>query len=173
MDNRSRSGQNVRFVAAEIYLFRHGIESEAPEPPGLSEQGVARVRRQARGLAWMGVRFDIMIAGNDRPSLETAAALAEALVPRPALIESTAFGLQGNADEAYREVWNTAADIRVAAVGREPVVGIVAARLIGAHHPLFFKKAAACRIDIEQGNPCGRLRWFLPPKILREMGRWA
>ena len=160
-------------MAVEIYLFRHGIEAELPDPPGLSEQGVARLRRQAKGLAWMGVRFDIIVVGNDPVSRQTAALLADGLVPRPPFVESAAFGPQGNVDEALREVWDTAADIRVAAVGWEPVVGILAARLIGAHLPLSFKKAAACRIDVEPGNPCGRLRWFLPPKILREMGRWA
>lgn len=168
-----RLSHNDRFVASEIYIFRHGIESEAPSPPGLTEQGIARVRRQARGLTWMGVSFDIIITGNDPASIETAATLVEGFVPRPRLVESTAFGPHGNTDEALREVWDTAADLRVAAVGCEPVVGIVAARLIGAHRPLSFKKAAACRIDVEPGNPCGRLRWFLPPKILREIGRWA
>jgi phosphohistidine phosphatase SixA len=163
----------VAFVPAEIYIFRHGIESRLPGFPGLSEQGVARVRRQARGLARMGVTLDVILAGNDQPSRDTAAALADGLLPRPRVIETAAFGPEGNAEDAHRELWDTASDIRIAAVGREPMIGILAARLIGAQQPLIFKKAAGCRIDIDQEHRTGHLRWFLPPRILRAIGRWA
>jgi phosphohistidine phosphatase SixA len=159
-------------VPAEIYIFRHGIEAEQPEPPGLSGEGVARVRRQARGLSWLGVHLDLILAGTDIASRETAAALAGELLPSPRVIETSALGPEGSADAALQEVWDTS-DIRVAVVGCEPIVGLLAARLIGALHPLIFKKAGGCRIDVDAGNRCGRLRWFLPPKILREMGRWA
>jgi hypothetical protein len=70
----------MAFVPAEIYIFRHGIESRVPGFPGLSEQGVARVRRQARGLARIGVTLDVILAGNDQPSRDTAAALAVGLL---------------------------------------------------------------------------------------------
>lgn len=121
----------------------------------------------------MGVRFDLVLAGNDPVSRDTATALADGLLPRPPVVDSPAFGPEGNAEDALKELWDAKSDIRIAAVGCEPIVGIVASRLIGARHPFSFKKAAACCIDIEPGDPCGRLRWFLPPKILREMGRLA
>jgi phosphohistidine phosphatase SixA len=164
---------NEQFVPAEIYIFRHGIESRLPGAEGLSEQGIARVRRQARGLARMGVMLDVILAGNDQVSRDTAAALADGLVPRPRVIETPAFGPDGNVEDAHRELWDAASDIRIAAVGHEPVVGILAARLIGAQQPLIFKKAAGCRIDVDQGSQSGELRWFLPPRILRAIGRWA
>jgi phosphohistidine phosphatase len=164
---------NEQFVPAEIYIFRHGIESRLPGSPGLSEQGIARVRRQARGLARMGVMLDVILAGNDHASRETAAALADGLSPQPRVIETAAFGPDGNVEDAQRELWDTAPDVRIAAVGHEPMVGMLAARLIGAQQPLIFKKAAGCRIDVREGHQTGELRWFLPPRIRRAIGRWA
>jgi phosphohistidine phosphatase SixA len=157
-------------VPAEIYIFRHGIESKAPEPPGLSAQGVARLRRQACGLSWLDVRFDLILVGTDVVSRETAAALAAEFAPLPRVIERASLGPTGSADAVLQELWDMS-DNRVAVVGCEPMVGQLAARLIGAHHPLVFKKAAACRIDVDPGTRCGHLRWLLPPKILREIGR--
>jgi len=119
----------------------------------------------------MGVTLDVILTGNDQTSRDTAAALADGLHPRPRVIETAAFGPEGNVEDAQRELWETAADIRIAAIGHEPLVGILAARLIGAQQPLIFKKAAGCRIDLHEGYPIGALRWFLPPRILRAIGR--
>jgi phosphohistidine phosphatase SixA len=119
----------------------------------------------------MGVTLDVILAGNDDSSRDTAAALADGLFPRPRMIETASFGPDGNVEDAYRELWDTASDIRIAAVGHEPVVGLLAARLIGAQQPLIFKKAACCRIDVQEAHPTGELRWFLPPRILRAIGR--
>jgi hypothetical protein len=43
--------------------------------------------------------------------------------------------------------------------------------MCGSRRPLEFKKGAVCRIDVESipsAGP-GKLRWFLTPKILREL----
>ena len=157
-------------MPAEIYIFRHGIESKLPEPPGLSSHGVARVRKQARGLAWLDVHLDVILVGTELASHQTGAALAAAFIPVPPVIEWATLGPLGNADAVLQELWETN-HARVGVVGSEPIVGLLAARLIGAHHPLVFKKAAVCRIDVDPGTRCGHLRWFLPPKILREIGR--
>ena len=90
----------------------------------------------------------------------------------PKVVETASLGPPGNVDDALQALWDSS-DKCVAVIAGEPIVGLLAARLIGAHDPFIFKKAAGCRIDIEPGNRCGRLRWFLPPKILRETGRWA
>ena len=61
---------------------------------------------------------------------------------------------------------------RIALVGHEPNIGELAARLTGARTPLEFKKGAICRIDFEVFPPkgTGHLRWFVPPRMLREIG---
>src|SRR6185369_6576407 len=60
---------------------------------------------------------------------------------------------------------------RIALVGHEPNIGELAARLIGARMPLEFKKGGICRIDFEVFPPkgIGQLRWFVTPRMLREI----
>jgi phosphohistidine phosphatase SixA len=164
--------QNVRFVTAEIYLLRHGIETIEPDPPGLTELGSARVRRVVRGLIWMGASFDLILCGDDAASRETGLALARGFESPPPLVETAILGPAGSAEAALRELSSTKSGLSVAAVGCDQVVGAVAARLLGASRSLAFKRGAACRIDFDSESGSGRLRWFLPPKILREMGRW-
>ena len=59
---------------------------------------------------------------------------------------------------------------RIALVGHEPNIGELAARLIGSRSPIEFKKGAICRIDFDVLPPKspGMLRWFLPPRILKQ-----
>jgi phosphohistidine phosphatase len=159
-------------VPAEIYILRHGIEGVAPDAPGLTELGAARIRRIVRGLVWLGASFDLILCGDDPPSRETALSIARGFDPPPPVVETVVLGAAGSVDGALQELLAARPDMSIAVVGREPVVGMLAARLIGATRPLMFKKGAACRIEFDLENPIGRLRWLLPPKILREMGRW-
>jgi phosphohistidine phosphatase SixA len=164
--------QNARLVTAEIYLLRHGIETVEPDAPGLTELGTARVRRVVQGLIWMGASFDLILCGDDAASRETGLELARAFESPPPVVETAILGPAGSVDAALQEFSGTKSGLSVAAIGCDLVIGAVAAKMLGASHPLIFKKGAACRIDFDAETGRGRLRWFLPPKILREMGRW-
>jgi phosphohistidine phosphatase len=164
--------QNIWLVPAEIYIIRHGIEAIAPEAPGLSVLGAARIRRIVRGLVWLRASFDLILCGDDTPSRETALLIARGFELPPPVVETVVLGAAGNVDGALKELLAPRPGMSIAAVGCEPVLGMLAARLIGATRPVVFKKGAACRIEFDPENPIGRLRWLLPPKILREIGRW-
>ena len=60
---------------------------------------------------------------------------------------------------------------RIALVGHEPGIGELAARLVGSRRAFAFKKGSICRIDVKSLPPAGpgMLRWFIPPRILREL----
>ena len=61
----------------------------------------------------------------------------------------------------------------IAIVGHEPGIGELAGRLSGMRHALELKKGAVCRIDVDTLPPKGggTLRWFLTPKVLRNLRR--
>jgi phosphohistidine phosphatase len=158
-------------VTPEIWILRHGIEATEPDQPGLSRLGTARMRRIIQGLIWMGVRFDHILCADEPASRETALLLAGASEPPQTCIETAALGPAGTVDAALQEIQNTPLGQSLAVVGCEPLVGLLAGRLIGSSRPLVFKKGGACRIDFDPGSPHGRLRWLLPPKVLRELGR--
>ena len=60
---------------------------------------------------------------------------------------------------------------RVAVVGHEPDLGVLAARLLGARGTFEFRKGAVCRIDVIgwPPDPPGTLVWFAPPRMLRRL----
>ena len=59
----------------------------------------------------------------------------------------------------------------MALVGHEPNLGELAAQLIGAR-PAPVQEGGVCRIDFDILPPkgVGQLRWFVTPKMLRELG---
>ena len=51
------------------------------------------------------------------------------------------------------------------------MIGEFTARLTGSRHAFSFKKGAVCRVDVDTLPPAGpaALRWFVTPRILREL----
>lgn len=159
----------------ELYLVRHAIAAErgdawpddAKRP--LTEDGIDRMRKAARGLARLDVTIDVVLTSPLVRAKQTAEIVAAALDARPAVtvIESLAPGAAYAALIADLE--KHARKSRIALVGHEPGIGELAARFIGSRHAIEFKKGAICRIDLEEIPPTGPgdLRWFLPPRILR------
>jgi len=161
----------------ELYLIRHGIAAERGEEypddskRPLTSKGIASLRREAKSLHALGVTFDQIITSPLVRTRQTADILAEALEGKPPVATSDALAPAGTPAAVIQELTKHARKARVALVGHEPNLGELAARLIGAKRPLEFKKGAICRMDFEVLPPkgIGQLRWFLPPKVLRQV----
>ena len=161
----------------ELYLIRHGIAAERGEEypddskRPLTSKGIASLRREAKSLNALGVTFDQIITSPLVRTRQTADILAEALQGKPPVATSDSLAPAGTPAAVIQELNKHARKARVALVGHEPNLGELAARLIGAKHPLEFKKGAICRLDFEVLPPkgVGQLRWFLPPKVLRQI----
>ncbi len=161
----------------ELYLIRHAIAAERgdawpdDDKRPLTEDGIARMRKAARGLARLDVTVDVILTSPLVRARQTAEIVAAALDARPALVvmESLAPGAAYAAFVA--ELEKHARKSRLALVGHEPGLGELASRLIGSRHAIEFKKGAVCRIDLDQIPPAGpgHLRWFLTPRMLREI----
>ena len=164
-------------AAHELYLIRHGIAEERGDAwpddtkRPLTKEGIDRLKKEARGLASIGVTFDIVLTSPLVRAKQTAEAIASAFNAKPSIvtIESLAPGASHQAILADLE--KHARRKRLALVGHEPGLGELVARLIGARRPVELKKGAVCRVDIEAlppGGP-GALRWLLTPKMLRNL----
>ena len=90
---------------------------------------------------------------------------------KPSLSQSDALAPAGTPAGVMQELAKYLRKGRIALVGHEPNMGELAARLIGARTPLEFKKGAICRIDFDVPPPkgTGQLRWFVTPRMLREI----
>jgi phosphohistidine phosphatase len=163
----------------ELYLIRHGIAEERGEAwpddtkRPLTDEGIAWLRKHARGLARLGVTFDVVLTSPLVRTRQTADAIAGSFDPRPPIVAAESLAPGGTYQAVLADLEKQTRRSRIALVGHEPGIGELAARLIGTRHPLEFKKGAVCRIDLETLPPAGpgALRWFLPPKILRRLRR--
>jgi phosphohistidine phosphatase len=163
----------------ELYLIRHGIaEARGEAWPDdskrpLTAEGMTRLRKQARGLARLGVTVDAVLTSPFVRTRQTAEIVAGVFDPRPHLATADALTPDGTYAGVLAELARHGRRTRLALVGHEPGIGELAARLIGSRHPIPFKKGAICCIEVDTLPPAGpgALRWFLSPKILRSIKR--
>jgi phosphohistidine phosphatase len=161
----------------ELYLIRHGIAEERGDAwpddtkRPLTASGIARLRKEARGLGRLGVAFDVVLTSPLTRTRQTAEAIAASFDPRPPIVAVESLAPEGTYQTVLTDLEKQARRSRIALVGHEPNIGELAARLAGSRHPFEFKKGAVCRIDLESLPPAGpgSLRWFLTPKILRSL----
>jgi phosphohistidine phosphatase len=159
----------------ELYLIRHAIAAERGEAwpddtkRPLTEDGIDRMRKAARGLARLDITIDLVCTSPLVRARQTAEIVAAALDPRPSLVTLESLAPDGTFTALMAELDKHARKSRVALVGHEPGLGELAARLVGSRHAIEFKKGAVCRIDLDEIPPAGpgHLRWFLTPRILR------
>ncbi len=162
----------------ELYLIRHGIAAErGPDYPDdskrpLTGKGMAALRKSAKGLNELEITFDLIISSPLTRTKQTAEIFSELLDGKPGVVLSDALAPAGTPAAVIQEVVRHARKPKLALVGHEPNIGELAARLIGSRSPIEFKKGAICRIDFDVPPPksLGQLRWFLPPRLLRNLG---
>jgi phosphohistidine phosphatase len=161
----------------ELYLIRHAVAEERGDAwpddnkRPLTDDGIARMRKAARGLADIDVTIDIVLSSPLVRARQTAEIVAAALDPRPSLVNVDSLAPDGSFGAIVADLEKHGRKPRIALVGHEPAIGELAARLIGSRHALEFKKGAICRIDLDELPPAGPgdLRWMLTPKILRAL----
>ena len=161
-----------------LLLIRHAIAVPRGTPGipdddrPLTARGVRRFRKAARGLARVVARPAVVLTSplvRARATAELAARAWGRVVPtvEPALagqsVPAVLTALSAHPAEAT-----------VAVVGHEPSLSALLAALLGgtAGERLTFRKGGAALLALP-GRPAdgGRLLWYLPPKLLRALGR--
>jgi phosphohistidine phosphatase len=164
-------------AAHELYLIRHGIAEDRGDAwpddtrRPLTEEGISRLKKAARGVVRLGVEFDVILTSPLVRARQTAEIFAAAFPTRPPIVVVDSLTPEGSPQGVINDLEKQGRKARIALVGHEPGIGELAARLFGSRRPVEFKKGAVCRIDIESlpaAGP-GTLKWFLTPRILREL----
>ncbi|MGB7220130.1 MAG: phosphohistidine phosphatase SixA [Vicinamibacterales bacterium] len=165
-------------MSFELYLIRHGLAEERGEAwpdddkRPLTAKGMSRLRKAARGLAELGVSFDVILTSPLVRARQTAEIVAAGFDARPALVTAESLAPGGSYAAVSAELEKHTKRTRIALVGHEPGIGELTARLIGSRHAVPFRKGAVCRIDLDALPPSGpgELRWFLTSRMLRRIG---
>jgi phosphohistidine phosphatase len=86
----------------ELYLIRHGVAEEQGDSwpddtkRPLSEDGMNRLRKSARGLAALGVSFDVVLTSPLVRTKQTADIVAGAFDPRPPIVTADSLAPGGS-----------------------------------------------------------------------------
>jgi phosphohistidine phosphatase len=163
----------------ELYLIRHAVAEEQGEAwpddtkRPLSDDGASRMRKAARGLARLGITFDVILTSPLLRTRQTAEIVAAAFDERPPIVAVESLAPGGSHQSVFVDLEKQARRHQIALVGHEPGIGELAARLAGSRHPFVFKKGAVCRVDVDTLPPsgAGTLRWFVTTRILRGVRR--
>jgi phosphohistidine phosphatase len=122
----------------ELYLIRHGIAEERGEAwpddtkRPLTDRGIARLKKEARALARIGVAFDVVLTSPLVRARQTADAVASTFEPRPPIVAIESLSPGGTYQALLADLEKQARRSRIALVGHEPGIGELAARMIGS-----------------------------------------
>jgi phosphohistidine phosphatase len=160
----------------QLIIIRHaiavprGTPGVPDEDRPLTPEGEQKFREAAKGLAALVGRPDALLTSPWLRARQTASIAAAAwgkIEP-----EETPALASGSFDEQAEVLDRYPRDATVAVVGHEPWVSELVARLLGTRHDerLEFKKGAVALVEVP-GRLAGggRLVWYLPPKVLRQL----
>lgn len=163
----------------DIILVRHAIAGERDprrwpddrERP-LTKDGIGKFERAATGLAKVAGSVDLVLSSPLRRAWQTAEIL-ENVAGWPAPVECIELEPENSPEMVIERCNRDGADL-IALVGHEPLLGELAATLMsgaGAPSQPLKKGGAVClHADDEVSAGGMAVRWWLPPKVLRQLG---
>lgn len=162
-----------------LYLVRHGIAVEQGTPGfkdaerPLTEEGIERMQKAARGLARQLDPPDLIASSTLLRAKQTAEIHAAALQSRDGVAEWPELSPASAPHQTINLLTERAASHKsVMLVGHEPHISSLAALLLGAApYSITFKKGATCALMCARVPTPGKaeLLWFLTPKQLRHL----
>jgi phosphohistidine phosphatase len=161
----------------QLYIVRHGIaiDREDPKcPPDperyLTEEGVEKTKRVAKGLAALGATPGLFISSPYTRALQTAEIFADALDYSRQKIRRTELLLPGAEPSLlFREIAREKQASAIFLFGHAPQLDdLIAAALGSKRHLTSMKKAGVALVELKRiSPPMGVLAWLATPKILR------
>ena len=167
-------------TTVELLLVRHAVAAErGPNYPDdrqrpLTSEGVAQFKRVVQGLKNLDVKLELVITSSLVRAHHTAELLVAGIGGKPRLDTLDALSPGGRMTQVLEAITKASKRSKhIALVGHEPDLGELAARLLRSRGTIEFKKGAVCCIELDGAMPTGpgTLRWLLPPRALRKIGR--
>lgn len=165
----------------QLYIVRHGIaiDREDPKCPAeaeryLTEEGVEKTKRVAKGLAALGGTGDLLITSPYVRAVQTAEIFADALDYARQKIRRNEMLLPGSEPTlVFRELAREKQASTVFLFGHAPHLDDVIATALGSKkHFTSLKKAGVALIELKRiSPPMGVLAWLATPNMLRRAGR--
>jgi phosphohistidine phosphatase len=164
----------------ELFLVRHAIAAErGPNYPDdrerpLTSEGVARFKQVVDGLKDLDVTLDLVLTSPHVRAAHTAELLVAGIGGKPRLETLEALAPGGRMIHVLEAIAKYSKRAKhIALVGHQPDLGELTVRLLRSRGSVDFKKGAVCCLEMDGAMPTGpgTLKWLLPPRALRKIGR--
>lgn len=159
----------------EIYLFRHGIAEDAP--PGradptraLTAEGRERSADVVKMAKNAGVTPSLIASSPYLRAMQTAEVAAKEFGWKGDIVQLKSLVPHGTPESVWSEIRSLRDESALLLAGHEPLMGHLAAYLLGSPDLLIdMKKSAMLRIDMANLGPVPRgiLRWMIVPKLVK------
>lgn len=169
-------------LTMNIYLLRHGIALAQDDPSvshdrerPLTQKGVKRIRKAAKGLLRLAVPFDAVLTSPVLRARQTAEIVVSTLGIEALLEEVSGLAPQSTVEHLMSCLTRYQDRQQLLLVGHEPLLSRTAAYLLGGkppeHPALMFKKGSLCHLEIDSvaSGALGKLHFLLTPKQLRSL----
>jgi len=163
-----------------LYFLRHAIaldrtawrkaDSERP----LTKDGIRKMKKIAKGLRKMGVKFDWILTSPFRRAYDTAQIVTKEYKAQKHLRLSKSLATDGDPKLLVKHLalnfrtWES-----ILLVGHEPYLSKLISVLIGGNDKtsIDLKKGGVCKLsaDTLHYDSCATLEWLLSPKLLKEL----
>jgi phosphohistidine phosphatase len=163
-----------------LYFMRHGVAVAADDPAvsqdserSLTNKGVKRMRRAARGLQHLKIPFGVVLTSPVLRARQSAEIVAAALSMEAQLEETSGLAPESTVDHLLFSLTRYQDREHLLLVGHEPLLSrTMASLLCGSSAKIMeiaVRKGSLCRIEIDGMPPKGPgiLHWFLTSKQLR------
>jgi phosphohistidine phosphatase len=162
----------------DLFVLRHAIAVDREEHRGkdedrpLTQQGRKKMRRIARGMRRLGLRFDVIVSSPLLRARQTADIVARELSSMKKLRLSPELAA-GNDPTALLSVLGKRNRHRVLLVGHEPQLSVFISIILTGSNALSvtMKKGGLCKLSVD-GFPRPRsatLEWLLTPSQLASL----
>lgn len=166
-----------------LYIMRHGIAAAATDASGaednerpLTQKGIKRVRRAARGIARLKIPLDGILTSPVLRARQTAELVANRLGLEAQLEAISSLAPESTVEQLLLSLTRFREREHLLLVGHEPLLSkTVGSLLVGSAGPpieIVLRKGSLCRIELNNLPPSGPgiLHWHLTPKQLRLLG---
>ncbi len=160
-----------------LYILRHGIAADrgAQYPDDdlrpLTDKGISRMRREAKGMDAIGVSPDLIISSTLVRAIQTAEIVQQRLSSPPPLIKSRSLVPEAHPSQILDELAANHSSLdSVMVVGHEPHMSSLVSYILTGRVSwiIEMKKGALVSIDLSPSGR-GQLLWALAPRHLRAL----
>jgi len=156
----------------KLYFLRHGLAGDRQDWKGddsarpLTKEGKARMAREAKTIARMELKLDLIITSPLVRARQTAEIVAEEMRMLDKLVEDDRVGIQFGIDPLKKILQAHSKASALMLVGHEPSFSETISHLIGGGRIDCKKGSLACVNLSNVSSLRGELVWLLPPKTL-------